>query len=554
LEVIMTATASSTSADVIHPLSEQEQAAALWTYVHLRLPRFTSEDALEVVRRVAPRPQEATKALGKRLREELTARGVPIKHSGALEAAARLLGHSSWHEANRAQPGARLKLTSTSPSGGEELIADWRELAPRLCEACDEWLRHKRVRVFQIRFGPAYMMISAPQPKEGTGQFNTETWPVLVVNPVGDQAGWLDDAPAALEMLRRHLEESGDAIVDGVAVLQLCGATSDLLGSMLPQPVRAEDVCNAELILVRADHELDPGYEIARGDEMTCWSQFDLAIKDRRTEEVVFDEGAWRVGGGRYIWQVSTLHPKEVVPGLTVRELGEDDSKKLLRRYRIAKRLHAQKLSYHEQTKRVDYLGTLAETYRVDLHKLLLALRKVGLTWESYCAEVGEERPMVPELPVGFVFTLLERLKLEDPNAVFARPTRAQLSRVEDDKLLRALMPRVDHVRYRLASGASHEVKEAVREAIEDFAASLRVQKLQAGGSLVDPQNPLPYLVYASDGEELRLKLADHGLVMYAGVMPHLISTKGIVDQLPNSWPFAMGNSLFLDIDFNDRT
>lgn len=549
----MTAAAASTSVDVNHPLSEQELAAALWAYVHLRLPRFTSEDALEVVKQVAPRSHEATKALGKRLRKELTARGVPIKHSAALEAAARLLGHSSWHEANRDQPNAKLKLTSTSPSGREELIADWREIAPRLCEACDEWLRQRPVRVFQVRFGPAYMMINAPEPKEGSGQFNTETWPLLVVNPVRDQPGWLDDAPAALETLRRHLEETGKAMVDGVAVVQLCGATADLLGSMLPQPVRAEDVCNSELILMRADHELDPGYEIARGDEMTCWSQFDLAIKDHRTDEVVFDAGAWRVGGGRYVWQLSTVHPKEVVPGLAFRELGEADSEKLLRRYRIAKRLHAQKLIYHEQTKRIEYLGTLAETYRVDLHKLLLALNKGGLTWESYCAEVGEERPMVPDLPIGFIFTLLERLKLEDPNAMFARPTRSQLSRVDDDKLLRALMPRVEHVRYRLASGASEEIKEAVREAVEDFAASLRVQKLQMGGALIDPKDPLPYLVYASDGEELRLKFAEHGLVMYAGVMPHLFSTKGIVEQMPNMWPFAPGNSLYLDIDFAEE-
>src|SRR5260221_1097211 len=420
----MTTAFSSTSADVIHPLSEHEQAAALWTYIHLRLPRFTSEDALEVVKRVAPRPNEAIKPLGKRLRKELTASGMPIKHSAALEAAARLLGHSSWHDANRNQLGARLRLICTSPSSDEELVIDWREIAPKLCEICDQWLKQRRVRVFQVRFGPAYMMINAPEPKEGSGQFNTETRPLLVVNPVGDAAGWLDEAPAALETLRRHLEETGKAIVDGVAVAQLCGATSDLLGTMMPQPVRAEDVCNAELILVRADHELDPGYEIARGDEMTCWSQFELAIKDHKTEEVVFDEGAWRVGGGRYVWQISTLHPKEVVPGLTIRELGAGDSEKLLRRYRIAKRIHAQKLTYHEQTKRVEYLGTLAEMYRVDLQRLLLGLRKADLTWETYCAEVGEDRPMVPDLPVGFVFGLLERLKLEDPNGAFPRPSR----------------------------------------------------------------------------------------------------------------------------------
>jgi hypothetical protein len=78
------------------------------------------------------------------------------------------------------------------------------------------------------------------------------------------------------------------------------------------------------------------------------------------------------------------------------------------------------------------------------------------------------------------------------------------------------------------------------------------VQMSQAHGQLLDPKDPLPYLVYAGDGEELRMKLAGLGLVMYAGVMPHLRSTKGVIEQREGVSPFAFGHSLYLDIDFDE--
>lgn len=544
---------SSTSADVITPLSEEEQAAALWTYVHLRIPRFTSQAALEIVKRLASGMDEAPKALAKRLRKELAAQGIAIKHTAALHAAARLLGHESWYAAN--QPAPKLRLTTFGERGGKQLVADWQELAPQLCAACDMWLSERTSRLFQVRVGPAYMMMSAAVPKAGESDEQVDSYPLLIVNPVGNEAEWLEEAPGALERLRRYLEESGRAVLDGVAVLELCNAYKNRPNFMWPYAASTSDACNSELILVRADHEQDVGFEIARGDEMTCWYQLELAIKDHKTDEVIIDEedGAWHVGAGRYVWQLSTLRPKEIVPGLMTLEFGPDYSRTLFRRYKLAKRIFGNRLTHHEQTKRLEYLGTLAEHYRVDLHKLLLAMNKVGLTWESYCAEIGESVPMVSHLQIGFVFTLLERLKFEDPNVVFARPTRSELARVDDDKLLRALMPRVDHVRYRLHPGLSTEIKEAVEEAVEEFSTSIRIQKLQAGGKFIDPKNPLPYLVYASDGEELRLKLDEHGLVMYAGVMPYLLSTKGIIEHSPNMWPFAPGNSLFLDIDLAEE-
>lgn len=547
----MTATvAASTDAN---PPSEQFQAASLWTFVHLKIPRFTSEAALDVVRHLMPISGEDPKQLAKRLRKSLLEHGIALKHVNALDAAARLLGHADWHAASHAQSKATLKLTPMADAA-EELCADWRQLAPRLCAWCDAWLREKGGKVFEARFGPGYAMLSVPTPKEGGPAGSVDELPLLVVNPVGDAEHWLQDAPAAFETLRRHLEESGQAVLDGVAVLQLCNRYSqemlDRLPS-IPQPVRPTDACNSELVLLREDNELMPGsgYEIARGDELTCWSQLHLAMKDHKSEGITLDDGAWRIGGGRYVWQLSTIHPKDIIPGLAVTLLSETDSERLLRRYKLVQQILSNNFKHHEVTKRLQYLGGPSDSYRVDLHKLLLALNEEGLTWEGFCQEAGMQQAMVPELPVGFVMTVIERLKPKDPNRLFVLPSRAELARVDDDSLLRALLPRIDIVRYRIVRGVSDEVRQTVREAIDEFGTSIRMQALTAAGQLTDPNDPLPYLVYAGDGEELRLKLEAEGVVMYAGIMPHLFPTDGVVEKLPNMWSYAFGHSLFLDID-----
>ena len=111
------------------------------------------------------------------------------------------------------------------------------------------------------------------------------------------------------------------------------------------------------------------------------------------------------------------------------------------------------------------------------------------------------------------------------------------------------LMPRVDFVRYRTPRDLTPDQVEGIRDAIEDFSASIRVQKMQQMGQLIDPNDPLPYLCYAGDGEELRLKLEELGLEMYVGVMPHLVSTEGVIEKLPGMWAYAFGHAIYLDID-----
>ncbi len=546
------AAAIAPSAHTPSPEDLHATAASLWTFVHLKVPRFTSEVALDVVKRLRPRPGDDPKVLAKRLRALLSEGGVSLKHTAALDAAARMLGHASWHACDRVAPKVTLKLTGMAQAP-EEFFADWRAIAPRLCEWCTAWHQAKGAKVFEAEWGTDSALIAIALPKEGGSAGETERWPILAINPVGDSKLWLQEAPAAFEMLRRHLEESGTAVLDGLAVLQVCGRDGkEALARLdsIPQPVTPTDACDSELVLFREDNELSPGegFEIARGDELTCWSQLELALKDKPMD-VVLDEAAWRIGDGRYVWQLNTLHPGDYIPGQVHTMLNEAESERLLRRYRMAKRILGGRVKHHLVTKRLRYLSGPTDTYRVDLHRVFQALHDAGMDWESFCEAEGLDQPKTPEVQVGFVMTLAEKLKLKDPNRLFAVPSRPQLELATDDKLLRSLLPRVDFVRYRLTTGIDPQDKEVVVEAIEDFSASIRMQQLAAAGQFTDPNDPLPYLVYAGDGEELRLKLESVGLEMHVGVMPHLISTEGVVTKLPNMWSYAFGHALYLDID-----
>lgn len=537
--------------------SEQDQAFALWAFVHLKTPRFTSGTALDVIKQLAPQPEEVPKALANRLREELRRHGVLLKQTAALEAAARLLGHENWHAANRVPPKFKLKLLRFSTSSETEFF-DWKALVPMLCAECDIWLQQNGGRVFELRFGPTYVALSASESGENTDDGRpTPTWPLVTIAPIERTQDWLEGAPSALEALRRYLEETGKAVLDGIAVLQLC-AVYRANSPFNAHSARLDDTSNSELVLMREDNELNPasGYEIARGDEFTCWAQLELAGTGDdavgHKQDVTVRDGAWFIGNARFIWQLSTLRPSEPVPGLINRVLGHDDVTKLWRRYRLAGNVFPKGLAHRQAAKSLDYLGTLPETYRVNLHNLLLELNKAGLTWESYCREIGEQVAMEPNLAVGFVVALVERLKLKDPNKIFARPNRAELSKATTDNLLRALMPRVDHVAYRISHGVAEDVKSIVRESVEEFSASLQTQKLIESGTFIDKKNPLPHLVYAGDAEDLRLKLLEQSLVMYVGVMPRLFPTEGLHDVPPGLAPYAVGNSLYLDIDFEE--
>ncbi|PTT40061.1 hypothetical protein DBR23_09375, partial [Acidovorax sp. HMWF018] len=140
---------ATTAAPTAHPASPQDlqaTAAALWTYVHLKVPRFTSEAALKVVEGLQPQPDEDPKLLAKRLRKALSDTGVALKHTAALDAASRILGRSSWHALNREPLTPKLKLTMVVKAPEEE-FSSWHELAPRLAEWLEAWHQVKPTKV-----------------------------------------------------------------------------------------------------------------------------------------------------------------------------------------------------------------------------------------------------------------------------------------------------------------------------------------------------------------------------------------------------------------------
>ncbi|WP_019576776.1 glyoxalase superfamily protein [Curvibacter lanceolatus] len=144
----MTATAAP-SAQSASPQDLQATAASLWTFIHLKVPRFTSEAALKVVEGLQPQPDEDPKALAKRLRKGLSDAGVSLKHTAALDAASRILGRTSWHALNRepAAPKLKLQMVVQTP---EEQFSSWHELAPRLAEWLDAWQQFKHTKVFEV--------------------------------------------------------------------------------------------------------------------------------------------------------------------------------------------------------------------------------------------------------------------------------------------------------------------------------------------------------------------------------------------------------------------
>jgi hypothetical protein len=493
------------------------------------------------------------------VRAALQAHRISLKHTNALHAASRLAGFTSWHN-NQDADSQRLKFTTFDANVVREAhFRSWDELANELRDWVDRLLRRGQLplKVLTVHFSGQALNLATPvPPSKDDEQQRNEVWPLGIITSATGEAHWLEGAPAALEKLRRHLEECGHAVLDGYAVLQLCATSHDQVGH--PMAVTVADIVNSELVLMREDDEDDPrsGYEIARGDELSCWYQLELSLRNDVTNEMpqvqvtipAEGAGAWFVNSARYVWALETLKPHAYVPGRVNRQIGIADCERLLRRYHLAKRIHGKAFRHHKQSRHVDYLGSPPDTYRVDLHFLLHELNNAGLSWEGYIEKFNvEPLPMTAELPVGFVLQLLENLQISKPNDIFARPNLSEMERVDDDGLLRALLPRVEYVRYVMPRDLDEDRANELRQAVGEFAESLRTQKIFGAGAL-QMENELPHFVWAVDAEELRLAVETLGVVMYAATVPYLHSTKGILPEVPGiaTWPWAFGNALFL--------
>lgn len=535
----------------------EARAEALWRYIQVKAPSFTLDAARDVVARLNLSRDEDPKAIATRLRTLLQAYRVTLKHTNALHAVSNLLGFTSWHNNDKAHESRLRFVTFDIDLVHEALFRSWDELAKELCSWADRLLSRGQIPlgVLTLSCSGETLNFSTPVLPSGEEKQRNKVWPLGAIAPATNDVEWLKDAPAALEKLRRHLEENGHAVLDGYAVMRLCATSQD--EPEHPMAVGVSDVVNSELVLMREDEdEPGGGYEIARGNELSCWHQLELSLRESLADDMAPVQvtipqegaGAWYVNGARHVWALETLKPKAYVPGRVNRQIGIPDCERLLRRYRLAKRIHGKTFKHHEQAKQVDYLGRPPETYRVDLHFLLHQLADAGLTWDGYIQKSGAEpRPMTDQLPVGFVFQLLENLQIEKPNDIFARPTLAEMERVDDDALLRAIVPRVEHVRFVMPNSLGSEHANQLREAVEGFSNELRMQKL-FGAGVLSMEDELPHLVWANATEELRLAVEALGLTMYVATVPYLQPTKGVLPEVRGvkPWPWAIGNAFFL--------
>ncbi|WP_027795620.1 hypothetical protein [Paraburkholderia acidipaludis] len=544
---------ASKSANAPQSPSNESQVTAFWAYIRSMAPNFTLSSALEIIAQLQPIPDDP-KVLAKHLSQALQRYGVRIKHMSALQAASRVHGARSWYAAeDKSQPLLRF-MALDKDRYDEQTFDSWSSLAEELREWADRLLARGQLPlgILQLSFAEHSVQLMAPVPASEPDK-SPELWPLGTITYAHNRDGWLSGAPAAFEKLRRHLEENGKAVLDGYSVLKLCARSNEPTNS--PLAVGLNDVVNSELVLMREDNEDDPrsAYEIARGNEITCWHQLELSLRDDATRNLpalkvtvpTEGVGTWYANGIRYTWSLETLKPRDYVPGRTVEQIGISECEQLLRRYRQAKRIQGHGFKYHEQTKSVEYLSRPPEEYRVDLHFILHKLQSAGLTWEAYCEKFADEAiPMSDKLPIGFVWGMLKNLNIEQINHVFAKPNLSEMALVEDDALLRALMPRVCGVRYSRPRDLDQEIAETLHEAVDDFGAGLNLQKWASTGTFTAEE--LPYLLHANEAMELMAKVEELDLKMYAAVVPHLIPTKGLLAEIPDAWPWAYGHAVYL--------
>jgi len=521
-----------------------ERAVCLRAYVVRKHPCFSLEAAESVVANLKPYWFEPTKALAKRVRAALAAKDVKIGHESSLQAAAKLQGYSDFFHVPKSPEALEIEIfgdTSTPLSS-----PDWRACAHALIHACERWLESElKSRLLRLDVSPNLLAVYGVAPH----QESEDDVSILIASVRPLACGlWLEGAASALERLRRRVEESGRATLDGLALVRYCSTRDKNAVPYCPWgPMQVADAPYSELVLMRQDHDLQSGYEIVRGDEVACWQQLIKALDGYSPSDIRVDEvGAWVCGSARFPWEVATLRPHEMVPGLVHSNLPTDESHHLLRRFQAALRMGSLEQFGDTGRHRSAGIGEPPANCRLDAHRVLRALKERGETWEGFCGLIGRE-PEVPtkQVELGVFLSLAEHLEHSDPASLLLRPTRSELSLVTDDRLLRALMPRVNHVRYRIPSGLELSQRSAVQKAVQEFATSIAMRN-----HLLPIEPELPDAVYSGDGEELRLALEEQGLVMFVGLMPHLTlipeAIRAPFPQLKSR--YALGTSLFVDI------
>lgn len=535
----MTATTSETVNPSIPPRAEV-QAAALWTFVHLRTPRFASSDALQVVRELAPIAGEDIKALAKRLKIALEAKGIGLKYTHTLDAAARLLGHKSWHAGGFQAVPKPLQLRCHFP-GFDRALVNWEEAVKIFGDYCEGDVSAGGLCLYHFEFTATTVSMDLPfnQLRDSSGR----TTPMMLVQWMGEDHEQLAAAISAVENLRRRFEESGRALIDGLAAAQFS------LRNPYPNAV-FDDPLNSELVLV--DVTPGSGYleEISRGDEIKCFA--DLEELFERNTVYTSEGNQWITDSKRMEWSLITLRAATPAPRVLTRPLSSSETARLLRRYCNAVRSGR---SFLKQD-RVKRLGLLrVETLGVDVDWARVNLELTGTKLNRRNFQGQLDVPTEPNSKLGATefAKLVSFLDGPSPTELIRKPKRSELVRLDDDGILRTFVSRIQDVIYEAPRRLDGARLRTVDEAVNMFLTALRLEVETTDGLMIDgfPRSG-PYLIYANQGKALLGELKKLGLVAYAGLTVNVAKLQVGEYRRAGLKPLRFDRVLFLDIDFAD--
>lgn len=560
-----------------------QQAAMLCAYLRAhakRIPsKFSVADAIAVLQELES-CSSAPKDLAGALESMLLKRGVRLSHVLALELAAQLREQSPWLRVQLNRPRSETTLEVTDQSFKSVTVDSWPMAIDHLSAACERWLReHPTSKVLSISASSCVLGVLGLT-FSGPGQRKTSAPDIDFVGHVkasDGNLGWLSTAFAPVERLRRKLEQSGLALLDGYAILRVLserrppwGTEVDLLTTNIA------DSGNAELVLRREDNPVAlDGFEVARGGEVACWHQFERALDDEsgpgpHGAPIIVDEedGAWWCGSARFVWEVATIRDEQPIPAIIIHQLSCRHSKSLLQRYLLARRIIASPMPARDEARRLDIFSSPPEKCWLHAGRVVEQLNAAGSNWEVFCESTGlEPSPLSAPVSLGHFLLLAEYLGLDSPDLLLALPPRRELV-AGSEHHLQMFMPRVDRLRYRAPRDLDADRAEQLRELMEEFQASIRLRR-----GFLQMETPLPQLVYANDSAELLAAIWGMGLQAHLGVIPHLMTLpQEIQDQLRRQREqlakraaeanqafevadfhrYALGRALVIDVDWSN--
>jgi hypothetical protein len=501
-EFVMTAT-SPDGAQPAFP-SPEALAATLWTFVQLKAHRFTSSDALDVVHALGDLTQLEPKTLARRLQEALGQRRVSVKYVNALQVASRMLGHSSFHA-------PEVTRTSQAPL---QLIAaakwlnrparDWKEGIQYFCDYAEGDREAGSLHnVYQMGFTSTSVTMDTPRTR--SHDEHGRRVPALQLQWQPEAGSQLAAAIAGVETFRRRYEETGRAIVDGLAAAYFClhGPHAD---------GHRDDPANSELVVIDATPGPSFGDEVARGDEVRCWDELEKVHPKDRSPTYSLDGATWAVEESRYEWRLSTIRMAGSLPSVVTRLLSIPESAKLFRRHRTAVN-NRRSFVREDRIKSMPSVTAAGDLVELDEDQ-----------FRKYTSdEMARVMTVQRRVTVDTLIRVAKVLQVPDPSVLVRKPKRSELTLLQDDELLRSFISRVHDVVYEVPRRLSDEVVAEVAKAVDQMLVALKMDVVTADGNVHDAFPRLdPYMVYANQGKETLARLKRLGLVVYAGVFTNV--------------------------------